>query len=208
MAFKGYKSAEAIFGSVTCCSGCCAAYRKDYVLEVLEKWRKQSFLGVQCTYGDDRALTNYLLDKGYRALYAPDAIAHTVVPDTIRKFMNQQLRWKKSWVRESLKAAMFMWKRNPLMSISFYVSIILPLLAPLVVIRALLWYPWVTHELPWFYLFGLTLMAFVYGLYYYLHKRDNRWIYGTLFASFYTLVLIWQLPWAILNIRDSRWGTR
>lgn len=208
VAFKGYKSAEAIFGSVTCCSGCCSAYRRSLVLEVIDKWKAQTFLGVNCTYGDDRALTNYLLQKGYKALYAPDAYSYTIVPHTWKQFMKQQLRWKKSWVRESLKAATFMWKRNPIMSLSFYISIILPLLAPLVVARSLIWFPLYTKNIPWFYLFGLVLMAFIYGIYYYIYTHDKNWIYGVVFSAFYTLILIWQLPYAVLNIRDSRWGTR
>lgn len=208
VAFKAYKAAEALFGTVTCCSGCCSAYRKDYVQEVLDAWLAQSFLGITCTYGDDRSLTNYLLKKNYKALFAPDAIAYTFVPDTFKKFLRQQFRWKKSWVRESLIAGTFIWKKNPIMSISFYLSVLLPLVAPVVVVRALLWFPYVTGRVPWFYLTGLALMAVVYGLYYYIFTRDKRWVYGVLFATFYTVVLIWQLPWAILNLRDARWGTR
>lgn len=208
VAFKAYKSAEALFGSVMCCSGCCSAYRRDYLMEILDDWLKQSFLGVTCTYGDDRSLTNYLLKKGYKTMFSPTAIAYTEVPDNFKKFMRQQLRWKKSWVRESLLAGMFMWKRNPIMSISFYLGVILPLLAPIIVFRALIWYPSATGNTPWFYLFGLALMAVVYGLYYYLYTGDRKWVYGVVFAAFYTIVLIWQLPWAILNLRDARWGTR
>ena len=208
VAFKAYKASEALFDTVTCCSGCCSAYRKDYVLDVLDDWLKQSFLGVQCTYGDDRSLTNYLLKKGYKALFSPSAIAYTFVPDTFSKFMKQQLRWKKSWTRESLKAGIFMWKKNPIMSISFYLGVILPLLAPIIVVRALVWYPYATGNAPYYYLFGLFLMAVVYGLYYYMYTRDKKWVYGVVFAAFYTIVLIWQLPWAILNIRDPKWGTR
>lgn len=208
VAFKAYKSAEALFGSVMCCSGCCSAYRRSYLLEVLDPWLKQSFLGVTCTYGDDRSLTNFLLRKGYSTMFSPNAIAYTAVPDTFRKFMKQQLRWKKSWVRESLLAGMFMWKKNPIMSVSFYLGVILPILAPVIVFRALIWYPTATGLLPWFYIIGLVLMAVVYGLYYYIYTGDKRWVYGVVFAAFYTIVLIWQLPWAILNLRDARWGTR
>lgn len=208
VAFKAYKAAEALFESVTCCSGCCSAYKKSHILEVLDKWLNQSFLGVRCTYGDDRSLTNFLLKKGYKAVFSPGATAYTFVPDTFKKFMRQQLRWKKSWVRESIKAGLFIWKKNPIMSISFYLGVILPLLAPVVVFRALFWYPYATGKAPWFYLFGLFLMAIVYGLYYYIFTRDKKWIYGVLFATFYTIILIWQLPWAILNLRDARWGTR
>ncbi|MES2215821.1 MAG: glycosyltransferase family 2 protein, partial [Patescibacteria group bacterium] len=58
VAFHVYKAAESIFGSVTCCPGCCSAYRKSYVDPVIDNWLKQEFLGVTCTCGDDRSLTN------------------------------------------------------------------------------------------------------------------------------------------------------
>jgi hyaluronan synthase len=208
VAFKAYKAAEAMFDSVTCCSGCCSAYRRKDLSRVIDKWLAQKFLGVQCTYGDDRSLTNFILKNGHKALYAPEAISYTVVPNTFRKFMKQQLRWKKSWVRESLMAGAFIWRRHPLMSIFFYIGVLLPLIAPVVVVRALIWYPYQREVLPWFYILGLALMAVVYGLFYYIHTKDKNWVFGVVFAAFYTILLIWQLPWAILTLRDSKWGTR
>jgi hyaluronan synthase len=208
VAFKAYKAAEALFGSVICCSGCCSAYRRSSVLEVLQDWKAQAFLGIRCTYGDDRSLTNHLLRKGYLTLYSPSATVRTFVPDQFKKFLRQQLRWKKSWVRESLLAGKFMWRRNVVMSVSFYLGVILPLLAPIMVARALVWCPFATGKLPLLYLSGLAVMAFVYGLYYRAHVKDAKWIYGVLFAALFPALLVWQLPWAILNIRDARWGTR
>lgn len=208
VAFKAYKSAEALFGKVTCCSGCCSAYRRKYLLPIVDKWLNQKFLGVKCTYGDDRALTNFLLSKNYKALYSPTAISYTFVPETFRVFMRQQLRWKKSWVRESFKASKFIWKTNPVMSLSFYIGLLLPLLAPIIVIKALIWYPLANRALPWFYIFGLVIMAVIYGMYYYLHTGDKKWPYGILFSSFSTIILMWQLPYAIMNLKDSSWGTR
>lgn len=208
VAFKAYKAAESLFGAVTCCSGCCSAYRRSDVMPILDQWLNQKFLGVTCTYGDDRSLTNYLLENGKTALYSPTAISYTFVPDTFMKFMRQQQRWKKSWVRESIRAGFFIWKRNPIMSLSFYIGVALPLIAPIIVFRALIWMPVATGILPYFYLAGLVLMAGIYGLYYYIYTKNRNWIFGSLFAVFYTIILIWQLPWAILNLRDARWGTR
>lgn len=208
VAFKAYKGAEAIFDTVTCCSGCCSAYRTSYVEAILDKWLAQSFLGVRCTYGDDRSLTNFLLKQGYKTLYSPTANSYTFVPENLRQFMKQQLRWKKSWVRESLIAAMFIWRRNAIMSISYLLGIILTLFAPIVVARTMIWFPFHTRQFPYYYLLGLLLMSAVYGMYYHAYRKDLNWIYGVLFSLFYTLVLIWQLPYAILTIRDSKWGTR
>ncbi|HEY8449942.1 MAG TPA: glycosyltransferase family 2 protein [Bacillota bacterium] len=207
IAFRVYKAAEALYGSVTCCSGCFSAYRRRAVEEVLEPWLDQTFLGVECTYGDDRSLTNYLLPN-WRLLYAPEAQAYTVVPDTWSKFLRQQLRWKKSWVRESLRAAAFMWRKPPVMALSFYIGALLPLLAPLIVLRAVVVRPLLAGVPPYWYLGGVLVMAFLYGLYYRIHKRESLWVYGTLFALFYTAVLVWQMPYAILTMQNNSWGTR
>jgi len=208
VAFEVYKGVESLFNSVTCCSGCFSAYRKKYVLDVIDKWLDQRFLGINCTYGDDRSLTNFLLKKNYKLKYARNAKAWTIVPNTTKKFLKQQLRWKKSWIRESLIASFFMWKKHPIMAISYYASVILPIISPIVVLRALVWYPYVTHKAPLFYIFGLFLMSFLYGVYYYIKNRNSLWVYGVIFSWFYTLVLIWQLPYAMLTLRDPKWGTR
>lgn len=207
VAFKAYKGAEALFGSVTCCSGCCSAYRREYVMEILDDWLNQRFLGTACTYGDDRSLTNFLLKK-YKTYYSPTAQCYTVVPDDWKTFFKQQLRWKKSWTRESARASLIMWRKNPITAISFFVGVMLPLISPVVVFRALLWMPTWHGVLPWVYISGLVLMSGIYGLYYYIHTKDRLWVYGVLFAWLYSLILVWQLPYAIMTLRDGRWGTR
>jgi hyaluronan synthase len=208
IAFKAYKAAEAIFGTVTCASGCLAAYRREYIVDKMDEWLNQRFLGAPCTYGDDRALTNLLLKGGYDAIYSEAAYARTVVPDTWSKFMKQQLRWKKSWTRESLMAFNFMWKRNPLAFASFAIGVILPLLAPFIVVRAFIYLPLAYGIWPFVYVAGLIFMSCIYGIYYRIYRKDKIWVYGMVFTWLYTLVLIWQLPYAILTLRDSRWGTR
>jgi hyaluronan synthase len=208
IAFRAYKASESVFSNVTCCSGCCSAYRRSYLLPALDEWLNQEFLGVKCTYGDDRSLTNMLLKMNYKTLYSPTAICYTFAPETLDQYMKQQLRWKKSWFRESLLASKFMWKRNPLMSASFYLGFLLPLLGPVVILRAALWYPISHQSFPLYYLMGLSLMSLIFGIYYYIHSQDKMWKYATLFSLFYSLILVWQLPYAILTIRDSRWGTR
>jgi hyaluronan synthase len=207
VAFKAYKSAEARFGSVTCCAGCFSGYRASAVAPVVDAWLGQTFLGAPSTYGDDRSLTNFILGD-WRVLYAPDAKATTVVPDQMAKFLRQQLRWKKSWLRETFRAASFMWRRHPLMATSFYLGLLLPLLAPSVVVRSLVARPFLTSQLPIYYIGGLLAIAVLNGLYYRMYRRDSLWFHGTIAVLFYTTLLVWQLPWAIATLRDSKWGTR
>jgi hyaluronan synthase len=208
VSFKAFKSAESLFGSVTCCPGCCTAYKTEYIKPYIDEWCRQSFLGVTCTYGDDRALTNYLLKNGHNTIYSPTANAYTIAPDKMKTFFRQQLRWKKSWTRETLLASKYFWKRNPIMVFIFYIGMVLTFLTPLIIFRALVWYPLVMKTLPWSYFFGLFLMSGVFSLYYRVYTGDRRWFYGFLYSFFYSLVLNWQMFYALATLRDTKWGTR
>jgi hyaluronan synthase len=208
VAFTIYKAAESIFGSVTCCPGCCSAYRKSYLDPVIDTWLHQKFLGSQCTFGDDRSLTNFII-RQYDAVYSPEALAYTVVPETFRQYVKQQQRWKKSWIRETFIACFFMWKKNPIAAISFYSYMFLAFSAPVVFFRAIFYQPlFVTHDWPVMYLFGLAIMLILHGIYYRNHVKDSPWFLPAITFWFYTVMLMWQLPWAMITMRDSRWGTR
>jgi len=197
LAFRVYKAAESVFGTVTCCPGCCSAYRRAYLTPFIRDWLHQTFLGTRCTFGDDRSLTNFMIRK-YRAVYSSEAKAHTVVPDTFRKYMRQQQRWKKSWIRETFIASLFMWKKNPLLAFA----------SPIVFFRAVVWFPAMYQAWPLVYLAGLLLMLLLHGLYYRLALGPRKWTLAIVSFWFNTVILMWQLPWAAVTLRDSRWGTR
>lgn len=208
IAFRVIKAAESVFDSVTCLSGPLAAYRRTAFDDVKEEWLTQTFLGQPATYGDDRSLTNSLLMRGCKVVYAEDARVTTVVPDDHHTFLRQQLRWKRSWFRESMRACGFFWKRPPLMSISFYLGFILPLLGPAVVLRSLVYVPLTQSGSPFVYIFGVILMSGLISTTYLFIRRSRLWYYGLLFCFYYMFVLIWQLPWAVVTSYKTQWGTR
>lgn len=207
ISFKVYKAAESVFGTVTCCPGCCSAYRRSYLMEFVDEWLNQTFLGSKCTFGDDRSLTNYMIRK-YRAVYSEQAKAYTVVPDTFKVYMRQQQRWKKSWVRETFIAGSFMWKKNPLAAFSFYSYMFLAFVSPIIFFRALVVYPLTEHQWPVVYLIGLFLMLLLHGIFYRINTGQRRWVLAICNFWFNTVILMWQLPWAVVTLKDSRWGTR
>lgn len=207
VAFKVYKSAESVFGAVTCLPGCCSAYRRAYLMEFIDEWLHQKFLGKECTFGDDRSLTNYMIRK-YRAVYAFEARAATMVPENFSTYRRQQQRWKKSWVRETLIAATFFWRTNPLASIFFYTYLFLAFAAPIVFLHAIFWDPIVYDIPPYAYFFGLMLIMLLHGVYYRIHTGSRGWLLPVLSFWFYSLILMWQLPWAVVTVADTKWGTR
>src|SRR3954469_5724369 len=210
VAFRVCKAAESIFGAVTCCSGCFSAYRRVAIMPRLEWWEDQRFLGRPSTFGDDRSLTNCVL-REWRVIYHAEAVAHTIVPDNFRQFMKQQMRWKRSWTRESFIVAGFMWRKHPVAALAVYVGMVLPLIAPFSALRAIAFHPlFQGHAAPFVYLVGVYSMALVYSLYYAVRRRDYGplWLFGVAFVFFYLAFLIWQTYYAILTARSSSWGTR
>jgi hyaluronan synthase len=207
VAFRVVKAAESLYGTVACCSGCLAAYRRSYVMEILDAWLHQSFLGAEATFGDDRSLTNYMLRR-YRVVYNANAVCSTIVPERYRQFFKQQLRWKKSWVRETFIASRFMWKRHPFAAFFFYLGALFPVISPLVAFNALVVPLLASGTVSYLYIYGATLMAAMYGLYYLARCRNRLWVYGIVFSFFYMFVLVWQTYYALLTVRQNHWGTR
>jgi hyaluronan synthase len=210
VAFRVVKAAESVFNAVTCCSGCFSAYRREAILPRMEWWENQRFLGVESTFGDDRSLTNCVL-RDWRVVYEKRAVSHTIVPVTFRAFVTQQTRWKRSWTRESLLVARFIWRKHPVAALFTYLSIVLPLIAPVAAVHAIVWGP-LTHggTLPLVYLAGIYSLAMVYSLYYVLFQDEYSlvWIYGVLFVFFYLGIMLWQTYYAIVTCRTAAWGTR
>ena len=207
VAFRIMKAAESVFDCVTCLSGPLSCYRKDLVLKHKDAWLNQKFLGQPATFGDDRSMTNFIL-KTHRTCYQDSAICSTIVPSKSKVFMKQQMRWKRSWLRESLRAGAFIWKKEPFMSLFFYIGILVPIAAPIIVVHNLIYVPIVYGIFPTTFLLGLLLMALLMSFAHLLFRRSRLWIFGIVFCLYYELVLLWQMPIAWFTFWKSTWGTR
>jgi hyaluronan synthase len=207
VSYQLLKAAESVVGAVACCSGCFAAYRREALLPVLERWEHQRFLGVECTYGDDRSLTNMILRKGWIARYDARAEAWTDAPDRYKKFFRQQLRWKKSWSREGPLLLSHIWRTRPAALPSVMVATLAGGLSPLVLLYNLAWRPATVGLIPVLYALGLYLVSMAYGLLHRTLRVDGQWKWAV-FGTFFYVAFSVQLLWAVVRIRDGSWGTR
>jgi hyaluronan synthase len=101
-AFLWERAAYSYLGNVLCCCGSLSAYRNSMIQERLDDYVNQKFLGVSVPYGDDRRLTNYCLADGKKVLFQSTAIASTLVPERFTHLLRQQIRWHRSFFRETL----------------------------------------------------------------------------------------------------------
>ena len=209
MSFRALKASESIFDMVFCCSGCFAAYRKEHILPVLDKWLNEEFLGKKVTFGDDRSLTNWILKAGYKTVYVDDAQAYTIVPDTPKKFLKQQIRWKKSWFINSLNITPYVLRHEPLVAVTYFIPLLLiTLLTPFVALKALLINPLFLGIDPWFYIGGVMLVGLMLFAHYHLYSEDKYGKYILLWSFLNMTLLSYIMVYALYDMRNMSWGTR
>jgi hyaluronan synthase len=210
MSFRILKAAESTFATVFCCSGCSSAYRKGIIKPIMDDWLGEKFLGLPVTWGDDRALTNWVLKLGYKTIYTDDTQAYTICPDSFKKFLKQQVRWKKGWFVNSLNVAKFIYKKDLFVSITyFYPLVLVTLLTPFIALRALVYNPLVKGVMPWYYIMGVFLVSVVITTYYrYIARNNKYWPYLFVWSGINMIFLSFVLFYALATIQNRKWGTR
>lgn len=212
LSFDFVRAAQSMYGFVFCTPGALSAYRREAVAPILETWRRQTFLGVRCTIGEDRAFTNLVLRQGYWTVYQRSALVYTTVPENYRSLYRMFLRWDRSNFRESLIQLSFMFSnyrpKHRLMPIlDFFIResqfpmtcIFLPLL-----LISLVSYPLALLK----FVAGVGIVSFFMTFYYIRQERDMDFVYGVIYSYYAFLFLRWIKPYALLTVRNGRWLTR
>jgi hyaluronan synthase len=211
LSFDFLRAVQSSYGTVYCCPGALAGYRRSVVCEVLDQWMGQTFLGRQCTYGEDRALTNYILDRGYNTVYQRSAVVRTIVPWTYRKLCKMYLRWDRSYVREEIRLTRIIWKRPPLaLAIALLDKFITNLRYPIGYVSLVLLVILSFHDPMTIvrFLFAMGMMSFLNMFYYLLREKSWDFLYGIFYAYFSFFTLLWVFPYAVLTVRSRSWMTR
>lgn len=231
--FRITKAAEASLGSVTCVSGPLAVFRRDAIFNYLPAWANDRFLGAEFKFATDRQLTGYVLgqawkgralkrahsdspfvtsvdypERRWRVGYVRSAKVWTVVPESYRSFFKQQVRWKKSFVRNLFFTGTFIWRRGVGPGLLYSAHVLWVVSAPAMAVRHLVWGPsqglWLLTGL---YLGGVTLKGCFWGLSYALdHPGSTRWVYRPMMSLVSSVLLSWLLPYSLLTIRRGVWA--
>ncbi len=212
LAFDYGRAAQSAYRCVACCPGALSSFRKDIILPYMDEWENQRFLGRPVNHGEDQALTNIVLRQGYDTVYQRTAIVHTLVPTNYRQLSRMFLRWDRSYIVEGFSFAKFMFTRyranNRLLPIiTFFVSNLRFVLAAVAIMELPRMFD--TNMTSFFRATVALGLGAVFSAAYYLRfERSFRWVYGVLYAVFSVVMLQWILPWALVTVRDERWGTR
>lgn len=211
LSFDFLRAAQSVFRTVYCTPGALSAYRADVVQRVLDQWLNQTFLGVRSDIGEDRSLTNYILEQGYDTVYQRSASVHTTVPETYAKLCKMYLRWDRSYLREETRFARIVWKRPwRWRLIALVDTMVTNLRYPVIYASLGLLIVGVAEDPETLLriLFVIGLMALLYTLYYLRSQRSLDFVYGIAYSYFAFFALTWIFPYAVLSVRARGWLTR
>lgn len=203
-AFNMERAYQSYNGYVMCISGPIGMYRTDCLRIVLDEWANQKFLGKECTYGDDRHLTNLILGAGHSIKYTPIATATTETPSDIIRFFRQQTRWSKSAYREALWSVQAIGKHNLLMA----VDLLYLLLFPYVVMGYLLYVIWGGDwEQLQLYFIIISVAGAIKTLYGVLFNRNPETLFYILYIIPYVCIVFPAKLWGLFTLSDTAWGS-
>jgi len=212
-AFLYERAAYSRVGSVLCCCGSLSMYRTAVITDNLEDFVTQTFLGVEVQFGDDRRLTNYALLRG-PVRFVESSIGYTVVPERISHYVRQQIRWNKSFFRESLWVLRFMSPRTWPWKLSL-VELASWCLLTLGLASAVLVRPFVAGGVAFaYYAAHLTFSAYARSVRFLptpslsRHHAVATFLLAPLYAVFHVLLLVPLRLWSLITIRSGNWGTR
>lgn len=222
LSFLIIKSPEKIFRKVQCLSGPLVAIRRDCFNEIKEEIANRNFLGIKITNGEDRALTQMLLLRGYDTYLNVDSLCLTNVPTTIIEYAKQQLRWRRSAIGQYFQLIFTLLKmiiNNSILSAVFSLMPIFVLLAwNMMIISA-----WASGKVL-FTLMAMVLCHLTFGpciaiaFYCYAHLSSledlkNISLYDLIFcrlfgAFWYPISTIVITLFALFTLDDGGWVTR
>lgn len=204
MAFNIERAAQSFNRCVTCVSGPMGIYQSHVLREILDDWITQSFLGMECTYGDDRHLTNRTLLHGYRVVYTHLAFCETETPIAFLRWFKQQTRWSKSFYRELFWNARSLHKHSPWMAAELFYQGIYPFVLLFSIFQILF------SKSPFVlcvWLISLLLIACIKTIYSILVTLNLRFLAFPLYSLYYMFGLVPAKLWAIISLWDVGWGT-
>lgn len=207
-AYEYFKNIEQAFHSVLCLSGCLSAYRRSILMQLEPVLENRNVLGVPIKYGEDRYLTRQVVKLGHHTLMTPEANCWTLVPNSLRKYWSQQLRWRRSVLIDFLGGLSHSWKLHPLVVLSYAAVFAMLMGYPMLIFQALangMFFP-----LAAFHILVLTTLGALYWVGTRKWPRAERvhplWFLPM--AVVLPTVYLVLTPLALFTLDSSSWETR
>ncbi|HYL63706.1 MAG TPA: glycosyltransferase family 2 protein [Candidatus Methylomirabilis sp.] len=212
-AFQLYKIPENWTRSVCCISGCLFAIRRELLQKIEPAIRARHWFGIPVNQGEDRFMTHQTLLRGYGTYINNDALCWTTVPNTLSVLFKQQLRWRRSIVRDFLftlrTLPQHVWKLHPN---TVWTLVLVPLgaiVAFLVIVAALATDPlsW-TGPMPLVMALGVAaILSWVIKRYSAKEALAHPLAFGA-YVAWSVVSSLFLTPLALCTMDSADWGTR
>lgn len=230
--FSVKKAFESFFGTVTCISGPLAVFRREAIFNYIPAWENDSFLGQEFRFSTDRTMTGFVLGskeigpklkqkykddwfvkhidypiKKWKLLYCKSAKVWTQVPDKFSTVIKQQVRWKKSFIRNIFFTGKFFWRKPLIPALRYYLGVLFVLAGPFIVFRQMIFMPLNGDYLSAvYYLFGVLFIGSLYSIAYKLEIPNcHKWVYRPFMSILSTLVFSWLIFYSFSTIKKNIW---
>ena len=206
--YQFLKNLENAFDHVMCLSGCLTLYKREALLAVDHDLESRTFLGDDVKYGEDRFLTRKLVERGYRTRLCFNARCFTKAPPSLKTYLSQQLRWRRSNTIDFVTAIPHLNRFHPLVLVHYISVALLLFFYPLFLVAQIMHLgfiiPMIEHALL------VTTFALAYEIN--KHKlpefaRTNG-IWFMSMAFVFPVMYITMTPLAIATLGTTSWETR
>ncbi len=203
-----YKRGQSTQGNVVCCSGCLSAYRRTDLMEILDEYLTQTYMGLPCGASEDRYLTNLMNERNKKVVYVEDSICYTEAPERLRKFIKQQIRWKRGFYRECLYTATYSWKTSKIL---FIENLLWLMLSPIVILPTVLISYFIILTNPLHFIVVALPFTILFAIcrdsLFFIREPKKAFFYLS-YIILYLFVLYPLNVYAIFNSNPEKWGTR
>lgn len=170
------------------------------------------FRGNECSYGDDRHLTNLVLEQGYKVVFEPQAIGWTDTPKNMKGYLKQQLRWNRSFYREMFVTAKMIVNKPRQYPTYMIYDLIMQASLPLLLLASIGFMMYrAVYESPLYIsaflgtLIGVSLLRSTYAI---ARTGDKNFLLFPLYSFIHLFLLIPLRLYAIMTLSAKGWGTR
>lgn len=211
--FDFTRASQSMVNTVFCTPGALSAYRTNLVKKVMDEWVAQKFWGEPANIGEDRAITNMILQQGYHVRFQQDAVVYTNIPSKFKGLCRMFLRWERSNIRENIMMSGFAFRKFREGSmLGARINLLLSWLEMTVsqfFLGVTMWYL-VQFPIPVTIniLIGTAVSSAVTMAFYFWKYKSADALLAFVYGIFWFVGLSWITPYSWLTINNSGWMTR
>ncbi len=209
-AFESERAAQSSSNSVIVASGPCTVYKSEIIIDNLDEYLNQIFLGKKQTYGDDRCLTNIALRYG-DVFYQSTAVALTSIPNSLRGFTIQQTRWNRSFFRESYLGIITFSKLKRFKPLMWIIIELVMFVMILTTIALSAYGMFIVGDNPdvrmIVFIFFLVINSIIRNIYYF-NVTFKTLLYAPLYGLIHFFIVIPVKVYSLCTLKNTKWMTR